>query len=156
MSFWFVQCLYNCVIFSQIERPFTNNPVIPLLDCVYDHVITRYPKRAFCILRNCVRVSDLLRSTQVGQAISKWKDNCLTPRRPCLSWSAPLVPRLAQPALATPREVASSRKAKARESLSGRLQRAPARSPAARRSPPAAPPLGPLVQATSPPGPTTS
>ena len=52
---------------TQIERPFTNNPVIPLLDCVYDHVIKRYPKRAFCILRNCVRVSDLLRSTQVRQ-----------------------------------------------------------------------------------------
>ena len=50
---------------SQIERPFTNNPVIPLLDCVYDHVIKRYPKRAFCILRNCVKVSDLLRATQV-------------------------------------------------------------------------------------------
>ena len=50
----------------QIERPFTNNPVIPLLDCVYDHVIKRYPKRSFCILRNCVRVSDLLRSTKVG------------------------------------------------------------------------------------------
>ena len=42
--------------------------MIPLLDCVYDHVIKRYPKRAFCILRNCVRVSDLLRSTQVSQA----------------------------------------------------------------------------------------
>ena len=53
--------------FSQIERPFTNNPVIPLLDCVYDHVIKRYPKRAFCILRNCVRVSDLLRSTEVSR-----------------------------------------------------------------------------------------
>ena len=51
---------------SQIERPFTNNPVIPLLDCVYDHVIKRYPKRAFCILRNCVKVSDLLRATQVS------------------------------------------------------------------------------------------
>ena len=38
-----------------------------MLDCVYDHVIKRYPKRAFCILRNCVRVSDLLRSTQVRQ-----------------------------------------------------------------------------------------
>ena len=50
----------------QIERPFTNNPVIPLLDCVYDHVIKRYPKRSFCILRNCVRVSDLLRSTKVS------------------------------------------------------------------------------------------
>ena len=51
---------------SQIERPFTNNPVIPLLDCVYDHVIKRYPKRAFCILRNCVKVSDFLRATQVS------------------------------------------------------------------------------------------
>ena len=58
-------------ISTQIERPFTNNPVIPLLDCVYDHVIKRYPKRAFCILRNCVRVSDLLRSTEVSQAKGK-------------------------------------------------------------------------------------
>ena len=53
----------------QIERPFTNNPVIPLLDCVYDHVIKRYPKRSFCILRNCVRVSDLLKSTKVSLAL---------------------------------------------------------------------------------------
>jgi len=48
---------------NQIERPYTNNPVIPLLDSVYDHVIKRYPKRSYCILRNCVRVSDLLKST---------------------------------------------------------------------------------------------
>ena len=47
---------------NQIERPYTNNPVIPLLDSVYDHVIKRYPRRSFCILRNCVRVSDLIRS----------------------------------------------------------------------------------------------
>jgi len=46
----------------QIERPYTNNPVIPLLDSVYDHVIKRYPRRSYCILRNCVRVSDLIRS----------------------------------------------------------------------------------------------
>ena len=65
-----VKLIYtHCVLYDlifQIERPFTNNPVIPLLDCVYDHVIKRYPKRSFCILRNCVRVSDLLRSTKVG------------------------------------------------------------------------------------------
>lgn len=48
---------------NQIERPYTNNPVIPLLDSVYDHVIKRYPKRSFCILRNCVRVSDLITAT---------------------------------------------------------------------------------------------
>ena len=58
--------LHSTHIYNQIERPFTNNPVIPLLDCVYDHVIKRYPKRSFCILRNCVRVSDLLRSTKVS------------------------------------------------------------------------------------------
>ena len=46
---------------NQIERPYTNNPVIPLLDSVYDHVIKRYPKRSYCILRNCVRVSDLIK-----------------------------------------------------------------------------------------------
>lgn len=46
------------------ERPYTNNPVIPLLDSVYNHVIKRYPKRSFCILRNCVRVSDLIHSKE--------------------------------------------------------------------------------------------
>ena len=46
---------------NQIERPYTNNPVIPLLDSVYDHVIKRYPRRSYCILRNCVRVSDLIK-----------------------------------------------------------------------------------------------
>ena len=46
----------------QIERPFTNNPVIPLLDSVYDHVMRKYPRRSYCILRNCVRVSDLIKS----------------------------------------------------------------------------------------------
>jgi len=49
---------------NQIERPHTNNPVIPLLDSVYDHVIKRYPRRSYCILRNCVRVSDLIKSPQ--------------------------------------------------------------------------------------------
>ena len=48
---------------NQIERPYTSNPVIPLLDSVYDRVIKRHPKRSYCILRNCVRVSDLLKST---------------------------------------------------------------------------------------------
>ncbi len=28
-----------------VERPFTVNPVIPLLDEIYDHVIKKYPKR---------------------------------------------------------------------------------------------------------------
>jgi len=49
---------------NRIERPYTNNPVIPLLDSVYDHVIKKYPRKSYCILRNCVRVSDLLRATQ--------------------------------------------------------------------------------------------
>jgi len=49
---------------NHVERPYTNNPVIPLLDSVYNHVIKRYPKRSFCILRNCVRVSDLISSTE--------------------------------------------------------------------------------------------
>merc|ERR1719309_1835915 len=49
---------------NQIERPYTNNPVIPLLDSVYNHVIKRYPRRSYCILRNCVRVSDLIKSPQ--------------------------------------------------------------------------------------------
>merc|ERR1719361_155650 len=35
---------------NQIERPYTNNPVIK-----------RYPRRSYCILRNCVRVSDLIK-----------------------------------------------------------------------------------------------
>ena len=35
--------------------------MIPLLDSVYDHVIKRYPRRSYCILRNCVRVSDLIK-----------------------------------------------------------------------------------------------
>ena len=82
---------------SQIERPFTNNPVIPLLDCVYDHVIKRYPKRAFCILRNCVKVSDLLRATQVSQAANKAKLS-LIGRRPFLNLSGLPAPHLAQPA----------------------------------------------------------
>lgn len=46
------------------ERPFTVNPIIPLVDPIYDHVIKRYPKRSYCILRNCIRVSDLIQSTQ--------------------------------------------------------------------------------------------
>jgi len=49
---------------NQVERPYTNNPVIPLLDSVYNHVLKRYPKRSYCILRNCVRVSDLIQSTE--------------------------------------------------------------------------------------------
>jgi len=49
---------------NQIERPYTNNPVIPLLDSVYNHVIKRYPKRSYLILRNCVCVSDLIKCTQ--------------------------------------------------------------------------------------------
>jgi len=49
---------------NYVERSHTNNPVIPLLDSVYNHVIKRYPKRSFCILRNCVRVSDLIGSTK--------------------------------------------------------------------------------------------
>ncbi len=28
-----------------VERPFTVNPVIPLLDEIYDHVLKKYPKR---------------------------------------------------------------------------------------------------------------
>eukprot|EP00088_Acartia_fossae_P045155 TRINITY_DN4838_c0_g2_i2.p1 TRINITY_DN4838_c0_g2~~TRINITY_DN4838_c0_g2_i2.p1 ORF type:complete len:1164 (-),score=256.22 TRINITY_DN4838_c0_g2_i2:454-3480(-) len=48
---------------NQVERPYTNNPVIPLLDPVYKHVIKRYPKRSYLILRNCVCVSDLIKST---------------------------------------------------------------------------------------------
>ena len=47
-----------------VERPFTVNPIIPLIDPIYDHVIRKYPKRSFCILRNCIRVSDLIQSTQ--------------------------------------------------------------------------------------------
>ena len=47
-----------------VERPFTVNPIIPLVDPIYDHVIKRYPKRSFCILRNCIRVSDLISSTK--------------------------------------------------------------------------------------------
>ena len=43
-----------------VERPFTINPVIPLIDPIYDHVIKKYPKRSYCILRNCVKVSDLV------------------------------------------------------------------------------------------------
>lgn len=43
-----------------VERPFTINPVIPLIDPIYDHVIKKYPKRSYCILRNCVKVSDLI------------------------------------------------------------------------------------------------
>ena len=54
----------------QIERPYTNNPVIPLLDAVYDHVIKRYPRRSYCILRNCVRVSDLIKVTTSAYLIS--------------------------------------------------------------------------------------
>jgi len=49
---------------NYVERPHTNNPVTPLLDSVYDHVIKRYPKKSYCILRNCVRVSDLIHSTK--------------------------------------------------------------------------------------------
>ena len=30
---------------NRIERPYTNNPVIPLLDSVYDHVIKKYPRK---------------------------------------------------------------------------------------------------------------
>ena len=45
-----------------VERPFTVNPIIPLVDPIYDHVIKRYPKRSYCILRNCIRVSDLIES----------------------------------------------------------------------------------------------
>ena len=47
-----------------VERPFTVNPIIPLVDSIYDHVIKRYPKRSYCILRNCIRVSDLLDSSK--------------------------------------------------------------------------------------------
>ena len=47
-----------------VERPFTVNPIIPLIDPIYDHVIRKYPKRSFCILRNCIRVSDLIQSTK--------------------------------------------------------------------------------------------
>ena len=47
-----------------VERPFTVNPIIPLVDSIYDHVIKRYPKRSYCILRNCIRVSDLIDSTK--------------------------------------------------------------------------------------------
>ncbi len=46
-----------------VERPFTVNPIIPLIDPIYDHVIKKYPKRSYCILRNCIRVSDLIEST---------------------------------------------------------------------------------------------
>ena len=46
-----------------VERPFTVNPIIPLVDPSYDHVIKKYPKRSYCILRNCIRVSDLLKSS---------------------------------------------------------------------------------------------
>ena len=34
-----------------LERNWTVNPVIPLLDEIYDHVLRRYPKRSYCILR---------------------------------------------------------------------------------------------------------
>ena len=43
-----------------LERNWTVNPVIPLLDEIYDHVLRRYPKRSYCILRNCIRLSDLI------------------------------------------------------------------------------------------------
>lgn len=46
------------------ERPFTVNPIIPLVDSIYDHVVKKYPKRSNCILRNCIRVSDLIGSTR--------------------------------------------------------------------------------------------
>ena len=83
-------------IFTQIERPFTNNPVIPLLDCVYDHVIKRYPKRSFCILRNCVRVSDLLRSTKVS--LCQMRNILMNySRTPFLSLFVRLAPLLANP-----------------------------------------------------------
>ena len=62
-----------------VERPFTVNPIIPLIDPVYDHVIRKYPKRSFCILRNCIRVSDLIQSTKSSvfelQRISSNEDN---------------------------------------------------------------------------------
>lgn len=47
---------------NYVERRNTINPVIPLVDEIYNHVLKKYPKRSFCILRNCVRVSDLLAS----------------------------------------------------------------------------------------------
>ena len=67
----------------QIERPYTNNPVIPLLDAVYDHVIKRYPRRSYCILRNCVRVSDLIKvttSTYLPQHEVTLSNTCSPPR----------------------------------------------------------------------------
>ena len=30
---------------NAVERPFTVNPVIPLHDGIYDHVVKKYPKR---------------------------------------------------------------------------------------------------------------
>eukprot|EP00095_Tigriopus_kingsejongensis_P004785 maker-scaffold77_size404793-snap-gene-3.29 protein:Tk04785 transcript:maker-scaffold77_size404793-snap-gene-3.29-mRNA-1 annotation:"hypothetical protein" len=47
-----------------IERPFTNNPIIPLLDVIYNHVLRKYPKRSYCILRNCIPVSQLVDAPQ--------------------------------------------------------------------------------------------
>ncbi|CAB4067446.1 unnamed protein product [Lepeophtheirus salmonis] len=47
---------------NAVERPFTINPIIPLIDNIYDYVLKKYPKRSFCILRNCVKVSDLLQA----------------------------------------------------------------------------------------------
>jgi len=47
-----------------IERPGTVNPVIPLLDDVHEHVRRKYPKRSYCILRNCVKVSDLIAAAE--------------------------------------------------------------------------------------------
>ena len=50
----------SCTAALGVERHFTINPVIPLIDPIYDHVIKKYPKRSYCILRNCVKVSDLI------------------------------------------------------------------------------------------------
>ena len=53
-------CTGQGVAAVAVERHFTINPVIPLIDPIYDHVIRKYPKRSYCILRNCVRLSDLV------------------------------------------------------------------------------------------------
>eukprot|EP00094_Tigriopus_californicus_P010814 TCALIF_10431-PA protein Name:"Protein of unknown function" AED:0.01 eAED:0.01 QI:0/0.5/0.33/0.66/0.5/0.33/3/50/1148 len=47
-----------------IERPFTTNPIIPLLDVIYNHVLKKYPRRSYCILRNCIPVSQLVHAPQ--------------------------------------------------------------------------------------------
>lgn len=47
-----------------IERPFTTNPIIPLLDVIYNHVLKKYPRRSYCILRNCIPVSQLVHAPE--------------------------------------------------------------------------------------------